>query len=484
MARVFRLIARYLVLVLLVAAFAVVSPLFGLVDRLIVGLTSEGPYVRLVRDLGLGELAGGLLDLTDLLPDKVVGYLEAREGEAREGPSHLDELKRELARAVDDAAVRVASQVPAYVAGRRDHLEGAVELGEFRRKALDAAVDVVPGGELFSGWIRKAIESAVPDRVDLDPALGKLELLLKPIRAAVEKLLSAIYWLRDLAFLLVGLIAVVAFRLSRGARWIGIALICAGGVGSLLGGLLSLVLGLVIPDSVLESQLFQDLLASSIEGFRGTALLWILVGAGLVLVSIVVPIAVRAIGRRWRSCPLAALVGFLVPRGGATLATALALLPAIVGYGTAGGRRLRRGARAALGGLTVASILLDCALSIALVNVLAGSGFLGTTGWFVVFGLMIIFWSLRDRPAKLGGINFVDRLAGVRRGRMPGKQAAMGSLLRAIPLVGALAASLILPAPIAFGAIAAAEITALLFLWPDRTLGDLLAGTRARLARG
>ena len=36
---------------------------------------------------------------------------------------------------------------------------------------------------------------------------------------------------------------------------------------------------------------------------------------------------------------------------------------------------------------------------------------------------------------------------------------------------------------ITFGAIAAAEVTVLIFGWPDRTLGDLLAGTRARLVR-
>jgi hypothetical protein len=131
----------------------------------------------------------------------------------------------------------------------------------------------------------------------------------------------------------------------------------------------------------------------------------------------------------------------------------------------------------------VAAILFDCALPVGRVTLLAGDGFLGTTGWVVVFALMIVFWSVRDRPARLGGINLVDRLAAVRRGRVPGKPAPMASLLRAIPLVGALAACLILPPAIPFGAVAAAEITALMFLWPDRTLGDLLAGTRARLVR-
>jgi hypothetical protein len=52
-----------------------------------------------------------------------------------------------------------------------------------------------------------------------------------------------------------------------------------------------------------------------------------------------------------------------------------------------------------------------------------------------------------------------------------------------LPLIGALAASFVLPPAIPFGAVAAAEITVLMFGWPDRTLGDLLAGTRARLVR-
>jgi hypothetical protein len=407
MTRVIGLVFRYLALVLLVAAFALISPLWGLSQRMIVGLTSEEPYVRLVRDLGLGELAGGLLELTDLLPDKVLSYLESREGE---GPNHIDELKLSLADAVDDAAVRVAAQVPAYVAGRRDELEGAVELGEFRRKALDAAVDVVPGGAMFGGWIRKAVESTVPERVSLDPVLGKLELVLEPIRAAVEGLLATIYWLRDLSVLLLMTIAVVAFRLSRAVRWTGIALVAAGAVGGLLGGLLSFLLALVVPDAVLENQLFQELLADSIEGFRGAALVWMGVGAGLLALSLVVPPVVRAIGRRWSSCPLAGLLRFTIPRGGATLATVLALLPAVLGYTLARGLRLRRGARAALGGRVVAAILFDAALPVGLVTLLAGDGFLGTTGWVVVFALMIPFWSVRDRPARLGGINLVDRL--------------------------------------------------------------------------
>jgi len=484
-ARVFGLIVRYLALVVLVAAFAIVSPLWGLFDRLIVGLTSEEPYVRLVKDLGLGEMAGGLLDLGELIPDSVLVYLEPEGGKASEGPSQLDELKQELASAVDDAAARVAAQIPAYVAGRRDSLEGAVELGEFRRKALDIAVKKAPLGlgRMFEGTIRQGIEAAVPERVPLDPALGKLELLLKPIRMAVESLLSAIYWLRDLSAVLLGLIALVAYRLSRAVRWAGIAFGLAGGVGACLGGLLAWVLGLVVPDVVLENQLFQELLTDSVEGYRSTAVVWACVGAGLILVSIVVPLVARAVGRRWGSCPLSGLMRFLVPRRGANLATALALLPATVGYGLSRGWRLRRGARAALGGRVVAAAVFDCLLAVALLVLLAGDGFLGTVGWFVVGGVLMLFWALRDRPARMGGFNFVDRLAGVRRGRRPGKRAKAGSLVRAVPLIGALAASFVLPPAITFGAIAAAEITVLFFGWPDRTLGDLLAGTRARLVR-
>jgi len=484
-ARVFGLIFRYLALVALVAAFAVVSPLWGLFDRLIVGLTSEEPYVRLVNDLGLGEMAGGLLDLTELIPDSVLVYLEPKEGDVAEGPNQLDELKQELARAVDEAAARVAAQIPAYIAGRRDNLEGSVELGKFRRVALDIALKKAPLGlgRVFEGTIRRGIEAAVPERVPLDPALGKLELLLKPLRIAVESLLSAIYWLRDLSMVLLGLIALVAFRLSRAVRWSGAAFALAGAVGALLGGLLSWVLGLVVPDAVLESQLFQELLTDAVEGYRDTAVVWASVGAGLIAVSIIFPLTSRAIGRRWKSCPLSGLVRFLVPCGGANLATALAVLPATIGYGLSRGWRLRRGARAALGGRVVAAVVFDCLLAVALLVLLAGDGFFGTIGWFVVGGVLMLFWALRDRPARMGGLNLIDRLAGVRRGRRPGKRAKVGSLVRSLPLVGALAASFVLPPVIPFGAVAAAEITMLFFGWPDHTLGDRIAGTRARLVR-
>lgn len=479
------MIFRYLALVVLVAAFAVITPLWGLFDRLIVGLTSEEPYVRLVKDLGLGELAGGLLDFEELIPESVLVYLEPEGGKPREGPSQLDELKQELADSIDDAAARVAAQIPAYVAGRRDNLEGAVELGEFRRKALDIAVAKAPLGlgRVFEGTIRRGIEAAVPERIPLDPALSKLELVLEPLRIAVESLLSAIYWLRDLSAVLVGLIALVAFRLSRAVRWAGIAFALAGGAGSLLGGLLSWVLSLVVPDAVLESQLFQELLTDSVEGYRGTAMIWAGVGVGMVVLSIIVPLIGRAAGRRMTSCPLAGLMRFLVPARGANLATALALLPATLGFGLSRGWRLRRGARAALGGRVVAAVLFDGVVAVALLVLLAGDGFLGTIGWFVVGGFLVLFWALRDRPAKLGGLNLVDRLAGVRRGRQPGKRARVGSLVRSLPLIGALAASFVLPPAITFGAVAAAEITVLFFGWPDRTLGDLLAGTRARLVR-
>jgi hypothetical protein len=483
--RVFGSIFRYLALVVLVVAFAVVTPLWGLLDRLIIGLTSEEPYVRLVKDLGLGELAGGLLDFEELIPESVLVYLEPESGQAGEGPSQLDELKQELADAVDDAAARVAAQIPAYVAGRRDNLEGAVELGGFRRKALDIAVAKAPLGlgQVFQGTIRRGIEAAVPERIPLDPALTKLELVLEPLRIAVEGLLSAIYWLRDLSMVLLGLIALVAFRLSRAVRWAGIAFALAGGAGALLGGLLSWVLSLVVPDVVLESQIFQQLLTDSVEGYRGTAVVWAGVGVGLIALSIVAPLVGRAIGRGMTSCPLAGLVRFLVPRGGANLATALAILPATIGFGLARGWRLRRGARAALGGRVVAAVLFDGTLAVALLVLLAGDGFFGTVGWFVVGGVLVLFWALRDRPAKLGRSNLVDRLAGVRRGRRPGKRARAGSLVRSLPLIGALAASFVLPPAIPFGAVAAAEITVLMFGWPDRTLGDLLAGTRARLVR-
>lgn len=483
--RVFALIFRYLALVVLVVAFAVVSPLWGLLDRLIVGLTSEEPYVRLVRNLGLGELAGGLLDLRELLPESALAYLEPEGGATGEGPGPVDELKQELTRAVDDAAARVAAQIPAYVAGRRDSLEGSVELGGFRRKALDIALARAPLGlgRVFEGTIRRGVEAAVPERVPLDPALGKLELILAPLRAAVKSILSAVDWLRDLSAVLLGLIALVAFRLSRAVRWAGIACALGGAVGALLGGFLSWVLGLAVPDAVLDSQLFQELLSDSIEAYRGTAVVWAGVGAGLIALSIAVPLIARAVGRRWRTCPLSGMVRFLVPRRGANLATALAIAPATIGFGLTEGWRLRRGARAALGGRVVAAALLDAALAVALLVLLAGDGFLGTLGWFVAGGVLVLFWSLRDRPARLAGLNLVDRLAGVRRGVRPGKRARAASLVRSLPLIGALAASFVLPPAIPFGAVAAAEITVLFFGWPDRTLGDLLAGTRARLVR-
>jgi hypothetical protein len=98
--------------------------------------------------------------------------------------------------------------------------------------------------------------------------------------------------------------------------------------------------------------------------------------------------------------------------------------------------------------------------------------------------LLVIFFLFRDRPKTGGGFNFIDRLSGICRVKKPGRAVHVASLRRSSPLFLALVVSVFVPTYLAFPIVMAVELAALIFMWPDRTLGDLVAGTRARLVFG
>jgi hypothetical protein len=485
-ARVVRAVFRSLALVVLVAAFSVAAPLWGLTGNLVSGLTNEATCARMVKDWGLGQIvAGGLVKLEDLLPPHIMGYLQ---GDDNAGGA-MDELNRALGRSIDATAVEVASQVPAYIAGRREHLQASINLSDFRQTAVNIAVTRVPGGRLMESVIRRGIESTVPLEFSLDTPLGKLEMLLIPVRTSVGHLVSLTDSVGVFSVFILMWICLIGFRLTRIFRWIGAAFLGAGTVGALAGGLLSWFMGLVLPDVVLANRLFQEFMAGSILSFRSTAWAWMITGGSSVVVSFVLSPIARAVGRSWRSCTAGPLFSALASGDGRwTLATLVGLVPASLGYAM-GHRRgnPRRAVRASLGGRVIAARVIDCLLPVLVIGSLSGGGSAGFVSRIVaipLWALFILFWFLRDRPRTLRGFNFVDRICGVVRGRQPGRKAAAASIVRSLPLVGGAAMALIMPVTVAFALVAGLEILSVTFLWPDRTFADLMAGTRARWIGG
>ncbi len=480
--KIVRAVFRSLVLIVLVAAFSLAAPLWGLTGNLVRGLTDEAVCARVVKDWGLGQLAaGGLVKLEDLLPPHIMGYLQGDES-AR---GAMDELNRALARTIDATAVEIASQVPAYIAGRREHLQASVNLSDFRQTAVNIVVARTPGGRLMESVIRGSIESAVPREFSLDRPLQKLELLLIPVRASVGRLVSFTDSAGVFSLFILMWIALIGFRLTRVFRWIGAAFLGAGTVGALVGGLLSWFMGLVLPDVVIENRFFQELMAGSIMSFRSTAWAWMIAGGSSAAISFILPPIARAAGRSWRSCAAGPLFSVLAPGDGRwTLATLVSLVPASLGYAI--GHRAenpRRAVRASLGGRVIAARVIDCILPVLVIGSLSGGGSAGFFSRIIampLWALFILFWFLRDRPRTLRGFNFVDRICGVVRGRQPGKKAAAASVVRSLPLVGGAAMGLLMPVPVAFAIVAGVEVFSVIFLWPDRTFADLMAGTRAR----
>ena len=479
--RVVKAVFRYLTLTLLVVAFAVVAPLWGLADNLVKGLTDQRTYEKIIREAGIGSLvAEGMYKVETLLPASAMTYLQGSEA-AR---SALDELNGMLAQSVDEAVVGIVGQVPAYVAGEKDSIEGAVDLRSFKQAAVQMVATRVPGGILLQGMVRRGVESSVPDTMPLDKPLIALEALLTPVRLAVGRLM----WLVDTAGVgalnILVWIAVIAFALSRSVRWCGIALAAAGVVGLLLDGILQWILGLVLPDAVLDNQFFRSLLYDAVTRFGTTAEALTYIGASAFVLSIVFPPVLRVIGRRTGPGLLRTMITAMRPRGGhATILTAIALVPALISSAVGGKSFARRAVESSLGGYHMASRAFDFALPALIlwsVGVGRGAGILGSIAAVVISGFLVLFWFLRDRPSTLGGFNFVDRIADIRRGRQPGRRAPAASLVRSLPLVGALSTCVALSPWIAFGAAATVEVISIAILWPDRSLFDLLAGTRAR----
>ncbi len=478
-------IPRYLALVTLVVAVAIALPFAGLSKHMVDGLTREETYIELVRELGIGEKVRGIADKASAL---VHGIIPG--GENTISKDALDPVNSALSRAIDDAVGRVVAQIPAYVAGRRDHFEADVHLDDVRRHLIGAAKNNLPGGRFLEGQITRGVEAAVPARVSLEAALSTLEAVCLPLRVVVVGLYKKIQSLRHAAFAGLAVIVLIAFRLVTAARFAGVAVCLAGVGGSWSAEMSQLLLRTVLPDAVLSSRLFQALISRSIVGFNHDARQWILIGGTLLVLSFVVPFGVKRIARGTRSCAPAPLLASLVPRGERTsLATVVALVPSLVAFLVArSSNRARRAARAALGGRMFAATLLDYTLFPLLI---AGLG-AGVTGWLGIdflgglaaaplWLLLVLFWAVRDRPRTRRGVNLTDRLAGVVRAREPDETARFASLRRSVPLLAALLTGLFVPVHYAFLAVCGIELVALVVRWPDRTLGDLVAGTRGRL---
>lgn len=479
--RVIKEILRHAALAILVLAFGVVAPLWALADNMVGTLTDQRTYERIIRDAGIGGLlADGLYEVESLLPDSVMGYLQG--SEAAQGT--LEELNGALGQAVDAALTGVVAQIPAYVAGEKDSIDGAVDLRQFKQQAAVIVAKRVPGGALVQGLVRRGLETSVPDSMSLDRPLMALEALLTPIRLAVDRLL----WLVDAAgaaaLNILIWIALIAFALSRSVRWCGIALGLAGAAGLLLDGILRWLLGLALPDAVLENHIFEGLLMDAVTGTGSTAAILAWTGGAAFFLSVALPPILRRLGRGSRGGPLGRFIRVARPRGGhATILTPFAVVPALIHCAV--GRRPfpRRLVDATLGGYHLAARAFDFALPALIMwsaGVGRGAGVGGTIAAVIASGFLVLFWFLRDRPRTLGGFNFIDKSADLRRGRQPGRRAPAASLIRSLPLVASMSACLVVSPWIAFGAGAAIEAISILALWPDRSLFDLVAGTRAR----
>ncbi|MCP4678301.1 MAG: hypothetical protein GY854_22875 [Deltaproteobacteria bacterium] len=486
MKRIIAGILRYTALVMLIVTVAFALPLAGMSGRLVDGLTDEETYIELVRGVGIAETMRKLVDDATRFIEGIVPGGEDGKSKAE------DPIGVALGRAIDNAVIRVAAQVPAYVAGRRDHLDANVDLAEVRAIVLRTALERIPGSGLFKNQIESGVKKAVPERISLESPLKTLETYLTPLRVVVTGLYEKIQLARNGAFACLLLIVIIAFQLARAARFAGIALVLAGALGSWSAGLSSKLIGFILPQQIVESGLFQAFISRSITGFQSDSQRWIVFGGTLMVVSFATPFCVKWIGARRRSCRIGPpLVMLSRKEKKASIASGFAFLPAVVFYAArASDTPYRLAARSALGGRVIAAAVLDYLLFPMLIagfasglSELIGSGVFGGMAAAPLWLLLLLFWIFRDRPRTRAGINFTDRLAGVVRARKPGCVARIASLRRALPLIAAMLLGLIVPVHFAFIAVCAVEIVFVIVLWPDRNLGDLLAGTRARLRR-
>jgi hypothetical protein len=480
MQRILINIPRYLIIVAATLVFTLTLPFASLAIRLVDGLTDEDVYLEIVHQVDIAAHTTSLLQsATNLIP----GLKENAQARLL-----LDKVNQTMTSSIDDTIAQIVSQIPAYLAGRRDHLTARLILVETRKKATTLLRETVPGGHIFATQIRQGVEATIPEHISLVEPLKALEVTLLPIRAAISGLLVHIRIAKKTAVGGLILIVVCCFFLCSASRWVGIALCGAAILGMMSGALIDGLVSLVLPDIVLTNDIFKNLLSDSIDGFRTTALKWGVLGLSLVVLSFAAPFARTYAART--PCNHAPLFT-LVTRSGSSLslATIITIIPTLGVYLAstieASGQKA---AHAALKGRVVTSAVIDyllLPLLIAGVGDLIGNIFqFELAGVFAVSPLWlccIIFWALRDRPRTGGGFNFIDRLAGVYRVRQPGQAAVCASLRRSLPLIGALLASTVAPIPYVFGIVCGIEVGTILIGRQSRSLGDLLGGTRARI---
>ena len=204
MRRIVLIGVNWVVLTALTLVVATALPAAAFARRMIDGLTDEGAYVELVKGFGLGETVRGFaVEATRL----AIGLIP---GDADEALTRTAEVDRALGEAIDDAAARVAAQIPAYVAGRRDDLSAEVSLLRVREALVEAGRDGLPGGKLLEGVIRSGVEKAVPASVSLEAPLTTLEGFLAPVRVMVMETTSKIRLAHGAALTCLALIALIA----------------------------------------------------------------------------------------------------------------------------------------------------------------------------------------------------------------------------------------------------------------------------------